>query len=250
LDTLFVRLGDRRSLKKSLALFGREFALTILTTRFRITHHFHFVVTHSLLPATMTDLYFVTVDTRGRSSSDIHGYQECVSSFQYFRKNIAGNPDIVRYKCKVAKLCGLDMKIYFQNDKVSTVNDGSDTVVERGMNRAASLLTLDPATGFAEHHIRGAAYVVLDDGVAQLSTNQVWGIQELINYARDIYKSDSEHRIRGQKELLKSCKLYRHKEWGPLSIYQTRPQLAPTVATQSAATTKDSNRSSFQEIQA
>jgi hypothetical protein len=199
----------------------------------------------------MTDLYFVAVDARGRSSSDIRGYQECTSSFRYFRKNIVGNPDITCYDCKVANLCGLNMKIYFQNDEASTINDGADTVVKKGINRAASLLTLDPVTGFAEHRIRGAAYVVLDDGVAPLSLNQVWGIQELINYARDIYSSDSEHRQRGQKELLRSCKLYRLEEWGPLSIYRSRPnKIDPTVASKSLAGTKDSNRSSFRQIHA
>lgn len=197
----------------------------------------------------MNDLYFVTVDTQGRSSSDIRGYQEYISSFRYFSKHIAGHPDIVCYKCKVAKLCGLDMKVYFLNDDTTTVHDDANTVVRKEINRAASLLTLDPSTGLAEHRIRGVAFVVLDDGVAPLSLNQVWGIQELINYAKDVYQSDSRQHKSGKKELLKSCKLYRQKEWGPLSIYQTRPELCPTVASQSLAKSKDSQRPSFHQIQ-
>lgn len=198
----------------------------------------------------MTDLYFVTVNTRGKSSSDIRGYQEYISSARYFKKHIVGHPDAVCYKCKVAKLCGLDMKIYyFQNDEEYTLHDGAATVVRKEINRAASMLTLDPETGFAEHRIRGEAIVVLDDGAAPLSLNQVWGIQELINYAKDVYDSDHKH---GRKELLKSCKLYRHKEWGPLSIYQNRPELCPTIAVAShsiAGRTKGSTRAPFQQIQ-
>lgn len=124
-----------------------------------------------------------------------------------------------------------------------------DTVTKRDINRAASLLTLDPDTGIAEYRIKGIAYVVLNDGVAPLSLNQVWGIQELINYAKDVYKSDPDHERRGRKELLKSCKLYRHREWGPLSIYQPRPEVAYTIAPRSVMTTRDTNRTPFRQIQ-
>lgn len=198
----------------------------------------------------MTDLYFVTVDTRGKSSSDIRGYQEQTTSFSYFRKNIIGHGEAFCYKCKVAKLCGLDVKIYFRNDDSYTTSGDSNTVTRQEINRAASLLTLDPETGMAEHRVRGVAYVVLNDGVAPLSVNQVWGLQELINYAKDVYKSDPDHEKRGYKELLKSCKLYRRKEWGPLSIYQSRPELAYSVAPRSTMSSKSVNRLPFRQIQA
>ena len=197
----------------------------------------------------MTDLYFVSVDTRGMSSSDVRGYQEHTSSFSYFRNHIAGHPRIVCCRSKVAKLCGLDLKIYFKNESSSTINGDMDTIRKQDINRAASLLTLDPDTGLAEHRIQGIAYVVLNDGVAPLSLNQVWGIQELINYAKDVYKSDPEHERRGRKELLKSCKLYRYREWGPLSIYQPRPEVAYTVAPQSVVRSRDTNRTPFRQIQ-
>jgi len=199
----------------------------------------------------MSDLYFVTMDTRGKSSSDIRGYEEQTTSFSYFRKNIAGHPDAFCYKCKVAKLCGLEMKMYFKNDDgASVASDDSSTVIKREINRAASLLTLNPETGMAEHRIRGVAYVVLNDGVAPLSIHQVWGIQELINYAKDVYKSDPDHQKRGRKELLKSCKLYRQKEWGPLTIYQSRPELAYSVAPRSTIGSKGHDRAPFRQIQA
>ncbi len=197
----------------------------------------------------MTDLYFVTVDTRGMSSSDIRGYKEHTSSFSYFRNHIAGHPDTVCYRSKVAKLCGLDLKIYFKEDHGCNARGNASTAGKRDINRAASLLTLDPETGMAEHRVQCVAYVVLNDGVAPLSLNQVWGIQELINYAKDVYKSDPDHERRGRKDLLKSCKLYRHREWGPLSIYQSRPEVAYTVAPHSVMTSKDGNRTPFRQIQ-
>lgn len=198
----------------------------------------------------MSDLYFVTIDTRGKSSSDVRGYEEQTSSFSYFRKNIAGHQDAFCYKCKVAKLCGLDMKLYFQKHDEYSVCGESDTVSRREINRAASLLTLNPETGLAEYHVRGVAYAVLNDGVAPLSLNQVWGLQELINYAKDVYKSDPDHQKRGRKELLKSCKLYRQKQWGPLTIYHSRPELAYSVAPDSMSGSKDYQRVPFRQIQA
>ena len=194
----------------------------------------------------MCDLYVVTVDTRGISSSDIKGYREHICSETYFRNNIAGHPDAVCFKSKVAKLCGVDLKIYFtRNDSISLLSEN-----EIGdINRAATLLTLDPETGFAEHHVRGVAYVVQDDGLAPLSLHQVWGIQELINYATDVYKCDPDHKKRGKKELMKSCKMYRYQSWGPLSIYRPRPEHGDTVAPPSTIKVRPNKRRPFGTLQ-
>lgn len=198
----------------------------------------------------MCDLYVVTIDTRGKSSSDISGYHEHICSDTYFKNSIASHPDAVCYKIKVAKLCGLDMKIYFTKPEGSAVHGENNIALKNEINRAATLLTLNPETGFAEHHIRGVAYVVLNDGVAPLSLNQVWGIQELINYASDVYKSDPDHEKRGKRELLKSCKMYRYESWGPLSIYKSRPEVSHTVAPPSVIRVKPRNRQPFTTIQA
>lgn len=197
----------------------------------------------------MTDLYLVTVDTRKISSSDIKGYHEHTTSYEYFKKHIKEHPEAICYKCKVAKLCGLDMKVYFHRSEGSSLSRDDDTIKRSEINRAASLLTLNPSTGIAEHQVRGVAYVVLNDGVAPISLNQVWGIQELINYASDIYKSDPDHQKRGRRELQKSCDLYKLKEWGPLSIYRSRPELANTVAPPHKAKAKSSSREPFKSIQ-
>jgi hypothetical protein len=198
----------------------------------------------------MCDLYVVTVDTRGKSSSDIKGYHEHICSDAYFKKNIAGHPDAVCFRSKVAKLCGLDMKVYFHKEEGSAMQMENDFARKNEINRAATLLTLDPETGFAEHHVRGVAYVVLNDGLAPLSLNQVWGIQELINYASDVYKSDPDHKKRGKRELMKSCKMYHFKSWGPLSIYKSRPEVANTVAPPSVIRVKATSREPFRSIQA
>ena len=180
----------------------------------------------------MCDLYVVTVDTRGKSSSDIKGYHEHVCSQNFFRKNIAGHPDALCFKSEVGALCGLDIKIYFHKHEATRLpmKDGFSSRTE--INRAASLLTLDPETGFSRYHVRGIAYVVMNDGLAPLSFQQVWGLQELANYATDVYKSDPDHQNRGKRDLLRNCELYKQKEWGPLSIYKPRPEIstAYTVA--------------------
>jgi uncharacterized short protein YbdD (DUF466 family) len=173
----------------------------------------------------MCDLYVVTVDTRGKSSSDITGYHEHTCSQTYFNKMIAGHPDAICFKSKVAELCGVDLNVYFHKEDSTHIPAEGGAAARTELNRAATLLTLDPATGFARYHVRGVAYVVMSNGLAPLSFRQVWGIQELANYATDVYKSDPDHQKRGKENLLRSCKQYRQRTWGPLSIYKPRPEV-------------------------
>lgn len=173
----------------------------------------------------MCDLYVVTLDTRGKSSSDITGYHDHTCSQTYFKKIIAGHPDAICFKSKVAALCGVDLKIYFHKNDATSITAEGETTSRTELNRAATLLTLDPETGFARYHVRGIAYVVMSDGLAPLSFRQVWGIQELANYATDVYKSDPDHQKRGKENILRSCKQYRQRSWGPLSIYKPRPEV-------------------------
>lgn len=205
----------------------------------------------------MCDLYVVTVDTRGRSSSDIKGYQEHVCSRASFIKNIAQHPDAICYKSEIAKLCGLDLTVYFHNHEGTIIGPATATgsssnntplqamdtnntrrkiptmnvaglAARTQLNRAASLLTLDPETGFAKYHVRGIAYVLLNDGLAPLSFQQVWGLQELANYSTDVYKSDPEHASRGKRDLLRHCSQYKKQLWGPLAIYKPRSEVTST----------------------
>jgi hypothetical protein len=90
------------------------------------------------------------------------------------------------------------------------------------INKGASLLTFDPRIGFCEYRILGKAYVVVDSGDYPLSNHQVWGLQDLISEARDVYHCDPDHIHRGHKELLRFAKDYRNKNYGPLTIYEPR----------------------------
>lgn len=90
------------------------------------------------------------------------------------------------------------------------------------INKGATILLFDPRTGFCDYRILGRAYVVVDGGEYPLSNHQVWGLQDLISEARDIYHCDPEHNHRGYQELLRFTKDYRNQNFGPLSIYEPR----------------------------
>jgi hypothetical protein len=90
------------------------------------------------------------------------------------------------------------------------------------INKGASLLTFDPRTGFCEFRILGKAYVIVDSGDFPLSNHQVWGLQDLISEARDVYHCDPEHMQRGHQELLRFARDYRNQNYGPLTIYEPR----------------------------
>jgi len=199
----------------------------------------------------MVDLYLVTVDTGGKSSSDITGYHEHRCSEAYFKKHIVGHPDSTCCSSKVAKLCGLDVKLYFHKTERENSYSGGSSVMSQNKrtNRAATLLTLNPKTGSPKYQIKGVAYVVLDDGTSPLSLHQVWGIQELINYARDVYKSDSDDKARGKRELLKSCRMYRQQCWGPLSIYKPRSEESCSVVPPNVIKVKPKEREPFKTLQ-
>eukprot|EP00525_Craspedostauros_australis_P002066 CAMPEP_0198122028 /NCGR_PEP_ID=MMETSP1442-20131203/33737_1 /TAXON_ID= /ORGANISM="Craspedostauros australis, Strain CCMP3328" /LENGTH=251 /DNA_ID=CAMNT_0043780959 /DNA_START=93 /DNA_END=849 /DNA_ORIENTATION=+ len=180
----------------------------------------------------MTDLYVVSVDTRGKSSSDISGYEEHLCSKQFFSKSIVGHVDCIGVKSIIAELCGLNMTIYFHKSTLAKPDEkaaSNSSISGPDLNRAAALLTMDPNTGCAQYNVRGIAYVVLADGQAPLSFRQVWGLQELANYAKDTYKSDPNNPDWGKRNLLRLCKEYRQKLWGPLSIYEYRSDLSDTV---------------------
>jgi hypothetical protein len=169
----------------------------------------------------MRDIKIVSVDSRGKSSSDIEAYHEHIRSLAEFQKRIAAHPDAVCHRSKVALLCDLDLKIYFhKNERVSAhVKDKED------INYAASLLTLDPETGSPKYYVTGVAYVIMNDGVAPLSLNQVWGIVELTTNACDYYQCHPASPKHGKSELERLVKLYREQCWGPLSIYKNREEI-------------------------
>lgn len=194
-------------------------------------------------------MYIVSIDTRHLPSSDLlEGYEEITCPREEFEEIIRRNADHARcVTCKVAEACGLDkhLKIYFfeavlgytsgsllgrywdccssSSREVLLQDAWSDFFPMGENNPAASLLTFDPWTGFAKYNIQGMAYAVYDDGRYPLSKEQVWGIQELANEAKDVYFFDDEHARRGWDLLMRWCEQYKRREWGPRSsIYEPR----------------------------
>lgn len=182
-------------------------------------------------------MYVVIVDTRAMSPYDIDGYTEHRCSHDFFDGHVICKPRVKCIKSKVAEMCGLDMKLYFHDyihyhartlqdpPEIAITNEQRDLSPKNVINTAATLLTFDPRTGFPEFKIMGKAYVVVDSGDYPLSSHQVWGIQDLISEARDLYYCDPDHLHRGRRQLLRWCIAYRHQEWGPMTIYEPRVEL-------------------------
>lgn len=211
-------------------------------------HHF----STTLQADTMCDVNIVSIDSRGRSTSDAAAFKEHNCSLTCFQHKIAQHPEACCHKSRVATLCGIDLKVYFHK------GDEASTHVENKMqiNQAATLLCMNPSTGFAKHHIRGVAYVVMNDGLAALSWNQVWGLVQLLNDASSYYQCDPDHEQRGKQELLKLINLYRQHFYGPLSIYKFRKKKGAffvQVSSKKSESTKkqkaDRKRKPFQSLQ-
>jgi hypothetical protein len=176
------------------------------------------------------DLYVVEVDTRAfGSSAAINGYQERRCNPDYFQNSIVNHPKMICWQSQIATSCGLDIKLYFVKHKTGLATlycQGGEAAVGQAFsnpslivnnNGAATFLTTDIATGLCEHMVCGKAYVVQDNGRAALSRGQVWGLQEMINCAMDIYDMDPENMAKGKRELERWAKQYRKQQYLPPS---------------------------------
>jgi hypothetical protein len=214
-------------------------------------------------------MYVVAIDTRGLYSSDLNeGYDELTCSREYFSHHIQGHINTVCMPCFLADCCGLKkhLTLYFYEYLVEHTREGaweSLFPIEEN-NPGASLLTMDLATGYPRYNVQGVAYVVYDDGRYPLSREQVWGIQEMANQAKDIYfRLDNDHNNNDNKEeqqyspyphpameqVSKWCRQYRDRQWGPKFIYVPREQLplldestASTASTTTTATPIKANK--------
>jgi hypothetical protein len=172
-----------------------------------------------------SQLYIVSVDSRGKSPSDLNLYEEHVTSRTYFESHIQNNPKNTAVKSKVAELCGLDLKVYFRahSTKYSQhchMPKGSISV--ETTNGIATLLTFNPSNGLYHHVVRGKAYVLLDEGASPISKKQVWYIQMLIQEARSLYHGNDHITVaEAHKELMKWCTQYQQKSWVPRGNYET-----------------------------
>ena len=187
-------------------------------------------------------MFLVALDTRGLPASDLQeGFEELTCCREYFQEHVVDNPKTVRVHCLLADLCGLkrDLTIYFQeyvpghcalgNKMVNEYQDIQDAWNEffplGENNPAATLLTFDPTTGYAQYNVKGIAYVVYDGGRYPLSKEQVWGLCEMANEAKDVYFCDHSHRGNQAKNALSRwCAQYRNRRWGPSVIYVPRKE--------------------------
>jgi hypothetical protein len=178
-------------------------------------------------------IYLVAIDTRGLPASDLQeGFEELKCSRDYFITHILHSFKTRCVTCSLAESCGLSkhVKIYFQQYLAGEGSARSDPDKELAWseyfpleqnNPGATLLTMDHSTGFARYNVQGIAYVLYDEGRYPVSKEQVWGLCEMANEAKDIYFCNKTNR-EGQIMLSRWCKQYRKGHWGPSSIYQPR----------------------------
>ena len=171
--------------------------------------------------------YVVSVDSRGKATSDMSCYKEHLCSASFFSDHIQGNAKTICVESLVARLCGLDLRVYFHLHSPLHPISKDDYHVFKPMctnvNGIATLLTFNPETGYYNNLVFGKAYVLLDNGTTPLSTHQLWGIVELIAESKNLYHKN-HHRIseEANRELLKWVEQYRAKTWVPRSIYEPR----------------------------
>jgi hypothetical protein len=181
------------------------------------------------------ELKIIALTIPSRLGFSTSGYEEHTWTEDYFDSHVLSQPRVICAKSKVAELCGLHMKIYFHEyahqehvhrlhapPTVGITDEEKEMWPRNIINKGATLLVFDPCSGFCDYRILGKAYVVVDGGDYPLSNHQVWGLQELISEARDIYHCDPEHNQRGYHELLRFVREYRHQNYGPLTIYTPR----------------------------
>jgi hypothetical protein len=177
------------------------------------------------------ELYIVSVDSRGHSIFDMECYKEYTCRKSYFQKHVIENPKNHCVKSKVARLCGLELKLYFHEhtpyrhvrNLMPSLNPSHmyTSTCPKMTNVGASLLTFDPNTGLVPCKIYGKAYIVMEDGTAPLSKEQVWGLEEFIKEARDLYLESNDIE-RCQNQLVKLCAQYKIGCWVPKAIYEKR----------------------------
>ena len=178
-----------------------------------------------------TILYVVSIDSRGRSTSDLDCYKECTCSNSFFEEHISGRTqNHVCVTSQVAGLCGLNLHMYYYDHIAddSNIMFASGSEIERENNTIATLLTFDPDTGHTKHKVYGKAYVTWDNGKSPLSKRQLWGIVELIREARIVYQTRTTDPVENHQHysaklgLLKWTSQYQTGNWVPRSIYEPR----------------------------
>lgn len=215
--------------------YQQQFQTNIINTRHSTNHQ----PTAVEMKNASEPLYVVLVDSRGRSTYEMNCYKELRCSGEFFQGHIHDNPNNICTKSQVAGLCGLDLKLYFHKHEKepsssasSNPKDHSDGhhatnksyfefLPSQQTNGIATLLTFNPETGCCNYLVQGKAYVLLNDGATPLSKEQVWGIQELVREANELYrKYHPSHIQEAHMELLTWTSQYLAGTWTPHCIYE------------------------------
>jgi hypothetical protein len=177
-------------------------------------------------------VYVVSVDSRGKATSDMSSYKEQTCSASFFSDHIKGNVKIICVESLVARLCGLDLRVYFHLHSPLHHSSDDDHHIHKplctNVNGIATLLTFNPETGYYNNLVLGKAYVLLDSGTTALSSHQLWGIVELISESKNLYHQN-HRRIseEANQELRRWVEQYRAQTWVPRSIYEPRRPQKP-----------------------
>jgi hypothetical protein len=177
------------------------------------------------------DVYIVSVDSRGRSASDLEAYKEYTCPRSFFNKHLADEPKSLCVTSEIAELCGMKLKVFFfesdhqhENRQPSMEED-----LHHEINVAGALFTFDPETGHTRYKIQGQAFIIWEDGTKPLSKRQVWGMHELIKEGRALYYSvkthdpnDYTHLRKAKLEIIGWCAQYEAGTWSPHAIYEPR----------------------------
>lgn len=153
----------------------------------------------------------VKVDTIGSVSANYGGYEETRVPKSFLERMRWATSEI-------AGLCGLELKIYFQEASPGwrqTLRTGQEPDLSRN-NGAASFLLKNVDDGLSDWIVSSPAYVVLNDG-DPITKGQVWGLQEMVNCAMDIYDMSPENMERGKATVLQWATQYRARTWEPRS---------------------------------
>ena len=164
--------------------------------------------------------YIVIVDSRERqSTSDLEGYKEYQCTTSHYNELIVNHYNNQCIRCDVAKLCGMNIKIYFYD--LEQQHHSINQYHSCPTNGIATSLTFNPNTGFYKRLIYGKAYIVWNDGDLPLSKRQVWGLHEMIKEARELYH-DRRSIWKATRQLKKWCNEYQIGIWHPHWFYEQR----------------------------
>ena len=191
------------------------------------------------------EMHVVAIDTRGIPTSDLlEGYEELTCSRRCFQEKVLDNPNVICFECGAhGDLSNITkhLTIYFHDYVDDNLKPGCerdrikawDSIFPtKENNPGATLLTLDPNTGFPKYNVQGIAFALYKNGEYPLSKEEVWEVVELAKEAMDVlllYGNKRRHsggRRRRQEvvreDLKRRCHQFEDRRCGLSSNYEPR----------------------------